>query len=201
MANKRGKKWKQWQISFSWAPKITADGDCSHEIKRHLFLGRKAMRNIWQTQHVKKQRHHFAAKVHLVKAMVFFSSHVWMWELDHKESWCFRIVVLEKTLESPLDYKEIQPVHPKGNQLWIFTGRTDAEAPILWPLVVKSRLIVKDPDAEKHWGKAEKREIKDEMIGWHHQHNGLEFEQIPGDSERQVSLACCSPWGHKESDT
>ena len=140
-------------------------------------------------------------KLCIVKSHGFSSSHVWMWELDHEEgwgpgpkNWCFWTVVLEKTLQSPLDCKEIQPVHPKGNQLWIFTGRTDAEAPILWPPDVKSQLIVKDPDAEKHWGQEGKRAIKDEMIGWHHQHDGLEFEQIPGDSERQVSLACCSSW-------
>ena len=117
--------------------KIIADGDCSHEIKRWLLLGRKAMTN---PDSIKKQRHHFIDKVHIVKAMVFSSSHVWMWELNHKEdrapkNWCIQIEVLKKTLESPLDCKEIQPVHPKGNQPWIFMGRTDAEAeaPILWP--------------------------------------------------------------------
>ena len=123
-------------------------------------------------------------------------------KLDHKEGRAlknrfFWTVVLEKTLESPLDCKEIKPVNPKGNQSWIFIGRTDAEAetPILWPPHAKSWLIGKDPDARKDWGQEEK------MIGWHHQLNGHELEQTPGDSERQGSLACCSPWGHKESDT
>ena len=115
-----------------------------------------------------------------------------MWELDHKEgrkpkNWCLCIVVLEKTLESPLDYKEIQPVHPKGNQSWIFIGRTDAEAetPILWPPDAKSRLIEKDPDAGKDWRQKEKGVTEDEMVGWHHQLNGHEFEQILGDSGGQ----------------
>ena len=143
-------------------------------------------------------------KVHLVKATVFSSSHVCMWELDHKEgwvpkNWCFRPVALEKTLESYLDGKEIKSLNPKGNQLWIFIERTDAEAetPILWPPVVKSWLIWKDPDAGKDWGQEEKGTTEDEMVGWHHQ----EFEQAPGVSDGQEGLACCSPWGCKESDT
>ena len=134
--------------------KITADGDCSHEIKRRLLLGRKAMTNLDSI--LKSKDLTLPTKVRLVKAMVFPSSHVWMWELDYKESWapknwCFWTVVLEKTLESPLACKEIQPVHPKGNQSWIFTGRTDAEAeaPTLWPPDVKNRLTGKDPDAGK----------------------------------------------------
>ena len=110
--------------------KIIADGDCSHEIKRHLLLGRKVMTNL---DSIPKSRHYFARKVCLVKAMVFSSGHVWMWELDCEESWalknwCFWTVVLKKTLESPLDCKETQPVHPKGHQSWVFIGRTDAEA-------------------------------------------------------------------------
>ena len=121
-------------------------------------------------------------KVHLVKAMVFSSGHVWMWELDYKESWavknwCFWTVVLEKTLESPLDYKEIQPVHPKGDQSWIFIGRTDAEAetPLLWPPDAKNWLIWKDPDAGRDWGQ-EKGTTENEMVGWHHQLKRHEFE-------------------------
>ena len=128
-----------------------------------------------------------------------------MWELDHKESWvpknwCFWTVVLEKTLESPLDWKEIKPVNPKGNQLWIFIGRTDAEAetPILWPPDEKNWLTEKDPDGGKDW-RQEKGMIEDEMVGWHHQLNGHEFEQTPGVRDGQGSLACCSPWGWKES--
>ena len=109
---------------------------------------------------------------------------------------------LEKTLESPLDSKEIKPVHPKGNQPWIFIGRTDAEAeaPIPWPPDAKSWLIGKDSDAEKNWRQEEKGVTEDEMVGWHHWLNGHEFQQAPGDGEGQGSLACCSPWGHKESD-
>ena len=109
-------------------------------------------------------------------------------------------MVLEKTLESPLDCKEIQPVHPKGNQPWIFIGRTDAEAPILWPPDAKSQLIVKAPDAGKDWGQEEKGTTEDEMVGWHHWLNGRESEQILRDSEGRGNLACCSPWGRKESD-
>ena len=136
--------------------KITADGDCSHEIKRHLLLGRKVVTNLASI--LKSRDVTLPTKVHLVKAMVFSSSHVWIWELDYKESWvpqnwCFWTVVLEKTLESPLDCKEIQPIHPKGDQSWVFIGRTDVEAetPILWPPDVKSWLIGKDPDAGKDW--------------------------------------------------
>ena len=144
-------------------------------------------------------------KVHLVKAMVF--PVVWMWELDCEESWvlknwCFWTVVLEKTLESPLDCKEIQPVHPKGDQSWIFIGRTDVEAetPILWPPDAKSWLIGKDPDAGRDWGQEEKGTTEDEMAGWHHQLNGREIEWTPGVGDGQGGLACCNSWGHKESD-
>ena len=136
----------------------------------------------------------------------FSSSHVWMWELDHKRGWgtkncCFWIMVLKKTLESPLDCKKIKPVNPKGNQPWIFTGKTDAEAPILWLPDAKSQLTGKDPDAGKDWGQEEKGTTEDEMVGWLHQLNGHEFEQTPGDREGRGSLACCSPWSCKESDT
>ena len=115
------------------------------------------------------------------------------------KNWGFWTVVLEKILESPLDCKEIQPVNPKGNQPWIFIGRTDAEAEalILWPPYVKSQFIGKDPDAVKDWGQEEKGTTEDEMVGWHHQLNGHEFEQAPGDGEGQGSLAGCSLWGHK----
>ena len=144
-------------------------------------------------------------KVCLVKAMVF---PVVMWELDHKESWewknwCFWTVVLEKTLESPLDYREIKQVNPKGNQSWIFFGRTDAEAEalILWPPYVKNWLIGKDPDARKDWRQEEKGMTEDEMVGWHHWVNGHEFEQALGVGDGQGGLACYSPWGSKELDT
>ena len=130
-----------------------------------------------------------------------------MWELDCEEgwapkNWCFWTVVLEKTLESLLDSKETKKVNLKGNQPWMFTGRTDAEteAPILWPPDAKSQLIGKDPDAGKDWRQDRKGMIEDEMVGWHHWLNGQEFDLAPGDSEGQGSLACCSPWGHKELD-
>ena len=128
-----------------------------------------------------------------------------MWELDYKESWvlknwCFQIVVLGKTLESPLDCKEIQPVNPKGNQSWIFIGSTDAEALKLWPVDAKSWLIGKDPDAGKDWRQEEKGTTEDEMVGWHHWPNGHEFEQALWTGE-QGSLVCCSPWDLKESAT
>ena len=144
----------------------------------------------------------------IVKTAGFSSNHVQMWELDHKEgwtlkNWCFWTVVLEKALESPLDCKEIQPVNPKENQPWIYTGRTDAkaDAPIFWPPDAKSLLIGKDPDAGKDWGQEEKGMTEDEMVGWHHWLNGHEFEQALGDSEGQGSMACCSSQGRKESDT
>ena len=137
----------------------------------------------------------------------FSSGRVWMWELDYKESWapknwCFWTVVLEKTLKHPLDSKEIQRVHPKGNQSWIFIGRTDAEAetPILWPPDVKKWLIGKDSDAGKDWRQKEKGTTENETVEWHHQLNGHEFEQAPGVGDGQGSLVCCSSCGHKESD-
>ena len=128
-----------------------------------------------------------------------------MWQLDHKESWapknwCFWIL-LEKTLESPLDCKEIQPVNPKGNQSWIFTGRTDAEALILWPPDAKNWLTGKDPGAGKDWRQEEKEMAEDEMVEWHHQHHWCESEQAPGVGDGEGSQACWSPWGCKESDT
>ena len=139
---------------------------------------------------------------------VFSTSHVWMWELNHKESWvpknwCFWLVVLEKTLESSLNCKEIQLVNPKGNQSWIFIGRTDdeAEAPILWPPNAKNWIIGKDPYVRKDWRQGEKWMTEDEMIGWHYQLNGHDFELAPGVGDGQGSLVCCSPWGWKESDT
>ena len=159
---------------------ITEDGDCYHEIKRCLLFGRRAMTNL--------------------------DSHIQMWDV-HKEdwaskNWCFPSVVLEKTLESPLDCKEIKPVHPKGNQPWIFFGRTDAkaEALILWPPDVKSWLTGKDPEARKEWRQEKKWATEDDMVGWHHWLNGHEFEQAPGDSKGQVSLVCYCSWGCKELD-
>ena len=138
----------------------------------------------------------------------FSGSHVWLWALDHKESWapknwCFWTAVLEKTLESALDCKEIKPVRLKVNQSWIFIGRTDAEAetPILWPPDAKNWLIGKDPNAGKDWRREEKGTTEDEMVGWHHQFDGHEFEQALGVGDGQGSLVYCSLWGGKESDT
>ena len=131
-----------------------------------------------------------------------------MWELDCKEgwvlkNWSFQIVMLEKTLKSPLDRKEIKSVNSKGNQPWIFVERTDAEAeaPILWPPDMKRWLIGKDPDAGKDWGQEENGVTEDEMVGWNHRLNRHEFEQTLGDNEGQGSLVCCSLWGWKESGT
>ena len=159
-------------------------------------------------QHIKKQRHYFANKDLPSQSYGFSSSHVWMWELDYKESWAlkywwFWTVVLEKTLESPLDCKEIQLVHPKGNQFLIFIGRTDteAEAPIIWPPGEKNWLIRKDHDAGKDWRQEEKGTTEDKMVGWHHLFNGHELEQALGVGDGQGGLTCCSPWHHKESDT
>ena len=203
-----------WQIDeetmetvtdFFVGSKITADHDCSHEIKRRLLFGRKADQHRQQN---KKQRGYFVNKGLSSPNYGSSSSHVWMWELDHKEdwgpkNWCFWTVMLEKTLVSPLDCKEIKPVNPKGNQSWIFIGRTDseAEAPILWPPHAKSWLIGKDPDDGKDWRQEEKGMTEDEMVGWHHQLNGHEFQQALGDGKGQEGLACCSPWGRKQSDT
>ena len=154
--------------------KITVDGDCSHKIKRCLLLGRKATTN--QASMLKSRDITLLTKVWTVKAMFFSSSHAQMWELDHKEewepkNWCFWGVVPQKTLESPLDSKEINPVKPKGNQPWIINGMTDAKAPILWSPDPKSQLIRKD------WGQKEKGATEDETVGWSHQLNGQEFEQ------------------------
>ena len=162
--------------------KITAGGDCSHEIKRCLLLGRKTTTNLDSV--LKSRDVTLPTKVHLVKAMVFpVVRYQQMWELDHKEgwvpkNWCFWTMVLEKTFESPLDCKEIKPINTKINQSWIFIGRTDAEAetPILWPPHAKYWLIGKDSDAGREWGQEEKGTTEDEMAGWHHRLDGHEFE-------------------------
>ena len=174
--------------------KVTGDGDCSQEIKRCLLLGRKAMTNLDSI--LKSRDIILPTKVPSSQSYGFSSSHVWMWELDCEESWapmnwCFWTVMLEKTLESPLDCKGIQPVHLKGNQSWIFIGRTDVEAetPILWPPDAKHWLIWKDPDAEKDRTQEEKGTTENEMVGWHHQLSGHEFEWCPWVGDGQGSLA------------
>ena len=169
------------RLHFWGVSKIIADGDCSHEIKRCLLLARKAI--TYLDIMLKKQRHYFADKGPCSQNFDFSSSNVWMWELDYKEGWalknlCFWTLVLEKTLESPLNCKGIKPVNPKGNESWILIGKTDAEAeaPILWPPDAKNWLIGKAPDAGKDWRQEEKRMTEDEMIWWHHRLNGHWFE-------------------------
>ena len=172
-------RWGNSGRLFWGGSKIIADGDCSHEIETYLLLGRKVMTNI---DSMLKSRHYFVNKGSSCQSYSFSSSHVWIWELDHKESWvpkiwCFWTVVLEKTLESPLDCKEIQPVHPKGNQSWIFFGRTDAEAenPTLWPPDVKNDSFEKTLMLGNGEGRR-RRGWQDEVVGWHHRLNGREFE-------------------------
>ena len=199
-----GKQLKQKLTLFWGGSKITADGDCSHKIKRHLLLGRKVMTNL-DSKHIKKQRHYFVNKGPSSQGCGFSSGHVRMWKLDCKESWmpknwCFWTVVLEKTLDIPLDCKEIQPVHPKGNQSWVFIGRTDVEAEtsILWPADAKSWLIWKHSVAGKDWGWKEKGTTEDEMVGCHHRLNGHGSGWTPGAGDRQGGLACWGSWGRKE---
>ena len=195
---------KQWETLFSWTPKSLCTVTTTRKL-RCLLLEKKSYDKPRQC--IKKQRHYFAKKDQYSQSYGFSSCHVWIWELDYKEgwapqNWCLWAVVLEKTLESPLDSKEIKPVNPKGNQPWIFIGRTDAEAegPILWPPCVKSVLTRNDPDSWKDW-RQEKGMTEDEMVGWHCQHNEHEFEQALGVGDGQGSLVCCSLWGRKESDT
>ena len=177
--------------------KITVNGDCSHEIKRRLLLGRKAMRNL---DSVLKSRHYLPTRVCLVKAMVFpvvmYGCESWtIKKCWMPKNWCFWAVVLE-TLESPLDCKEIKPINPKGNQSWISLGRTDAEAetPILWTPDAKSWLIKKDPDGGKDWGQEEKGTTEDETVGWHHRLNGHEFEQAQENGEGQEAWPAAAHW-------
>ena len=169
MTNRWGKSGSSDRFSFFLGTKITENGDCSRKIKRLLLLWKENYEK--PRQHIKKQRHHMANKGPSSQSYGFSSSHVLMWDLDHKEGWApknwhLQTVVLEKTLESPLDCKEIKPVNPKGNQPWIFIGRTGAkaEASILWPPDAKSHLIGKDPDAGKDWRQNEKRATEDEMV-------------------------------------
>ena len=176
-----GKQWKQWLTLFFWAPKSL----------QMVTAAMKLKDTPWKEsydqprQHIKKQKHYFVNKGTSRQGYGFSNGHVWMWELDYKESWapknwCFWTVVLETNLESPLDCKEIQPVHPKWDQSWVFIGRTDVEAetPIFWPPDVKSWLIWKDPDAGKYLGQEEKGTTEDEMVGWHHRLNGHELDKL-----------------------
>ena len=158
-------------------------------------------------QHIEKQRHYFANKGPSSQGYGFSRGHVCMWELDYEESWvlknwCFWTVLLEKTLESPLDCKEIQPVHSKGDQPWVFFGRDDAKAEtlVLCPPHAKSWLVEKDPDAGRDWGQEERGTTEDEMAGWHHWLDGHESEWTPGVGDGQGGLACCDSWDRKELD-
>ena len=168
----------------------------------------------WQQTENWMKIQHIIIKFPKIKDKTFFfnlpnsSGHVWVWELDCEESWVlknwfFWTVALEKTLQSPLDCKEIQPVYPKGDQSWVFIGRTDAEAetPILWPPHAKSWLIGKDSDAGRDWGQEEKGMTEDEMAGWHHWLDGHKSGWTLGVGDGQGGLACCNLWDHKESDT
>ena len=201
-----GKQWKQCQTFILGGSKINADGDCSHEIKRRLLLGRKVMTNLDSI--LKSRDITLPTKVCLIKVMVFpvvmYGCESWtVKKAEHRRiNWCFWTVVVEKTLESPLDCKEGQPVHSKGDQFWVFFGRNDAKAetPILWPAHAKSWLIGKDPDAGRDWGQEEKGTTEDEIAGWHHRLDGHEFEWTLAVGDGQGGLACCDSWGHKESD-
>ena len=190
-----------WQIDagtvadYFLGSKITADDDCNHQIKRHWLLGRKAMINLDSV--LKRRDITLRTEVCIVKAMVFpvvmHGCESWTTKkAEHQGIDAFKLCVLVKILESPLDSKEIKSVNPKGNQSWIFNGRTNAEALILWPPDEKSQLTGKDPGAGKDWGQAKKGVTEDEMVGWHHWFNGHEFEQTPGDDEGQGNLLCYS---------
>ena len=210
------RKWACRQVvSDSWSPKTQP---CLPATQKNKVIGKVVSRKAEEEKNPHDLSNTSAAftlcqvcsadKGPSSQSCGFSTSHVRMWDLDCKESWaqknwCFGTVVLEKTLQSPLNCKEIKPVNPKGNQPWIFIGRTNAEAetPILWPPDVKNWLTGKDPDAGKDWRQEEKGTTEDEMIGWHHQLDGHEFEQAPRVCNRQGSLLCCSPWGRKKSDS
>ena len=198
-------RWGNSDRLYFGGSKITADGDCSHEIKRRLLFGRKVMTNLDSL--LKSRDITLPTKVHLVKAMVFpvvmYGCEIWTKrKLSIEELLLLNCGVVEDSWEY-LGLQGNQPVHPKGNQSLIFTGRTDAEAetPILWPPDAKSWLIWKDPNAGKDWRQEEKGMTEDEVVGWHHWLKGHEFEQALGVGNEQGGLACCSPWGLKESDT
>jgi len=202
MVNRWGNNGNSDRLFFGGS-KTIADGDCSHEIKRHLLLGRKAMTNLDSIS--KSKDIILPTKVHMVQAMVFpvvmYGCEHWIikkaerWRTDAFELWCWRRLLR-------LSWTPRRSVNPKGNQSWIFIGRTDAEAEasILWPPDVKNWLLGKDPDAGKDGRQEEKGTTEDEMFGWCHRLNGCEFEQAEGVGDGQGSLASCSPWGRKESD-
>ena len=183
--------------------KITADGDCSREIRWCLLLGRKMMTNLDSV--LIRRNITLLTKVHISQAYGLPSVYITLWELDCKEgralkNWCLWTMVLEKTPESHLDSKDIKPVNLKGDEPWIFTGRTDAEAeaPVFWSSNVNSWHIRQISDVGKNWGQKEKNMTEDEIVGQHHWCNGHELGQSPGDGEGQGGLTCCSPWGRKQ---
>ena len=199
-----GKQGRHWETFFSWAPKSLQMVPAAMKLKKKK---KKATAAPWKKcyhqprQHIKMQRHYFANKGLSSQNYGFSSSHVWMWESDHKESWvlkywCFWILVLEEPLECPLHCKEIKPVNPKRDQSWIFIGRTDADAevPILWPPDGKDWLIWKDADAGKDWGQEERGMTEDEVIGWHHQLDGHEFEKALGVGDGQGFHGVAESW-------
>ena len=202
-----GKQWKQWQTLFWGRFKITADHNCSHEIKRRLLLGRKVMTNLDSI--FKNRDITLPTKVHLVKATVFpvvmYGCEIWTLKkaerqrIDAFELWCWRRLC--SVGETPLDCKESKPVNLQGKQSWIFIGKTDVEAetPILWPPDVKSWLTGKDCDAGKDWRREEKGTTEGEMAGWYHWLNGHESEWTPRVGDGQGGQVCCDSWGHKES--
>ena len=180
-----GKQWKQCQTVFCWAPESLQMVIAAMKLKKTLTPWKESYDQ--PREHIEKQRHSFANKGPSSQGYGFSSSHVWMWELDCDEgwapkNWCCWTVGLEKTLETPLDCKEIQPVHSEGDQPWDFFGRTGAKVftPVLWPPHAKGWLIGKDSDAGKDWGQEEKGMTEDEMAGWHHWLDGGEFEWNPG---------------------
>ena len=204
MANRWGNSGNSVRLNFFWAPK---------SLKMVIAAMKLKEVTTWKEscdqprQHIEKQRNYYVNKGPSSQGYGFSSGHAWMWEFDYKESWdlknwWFWTMVLEKTLEHPLDCKEIQAVHPKGNQSWMFTGSTDTEAetPIFWPPDAKSWLNWKDPDAGKDWGQEEKGMIEDEIFGWHHWLNGHEFVWTPWVGNRQGVLTSCGSWANKELD-
>ena len=209
MANRRGDSGNSVRLYF-WGSKITADGDCNHQIKRRLLLGRKVMTNLDSI--LKSRDITLPTKVHLVKAMVFpvvmyGCKHWTVKKAEHRkidafELWCWRRP-LRVPWSVPQDLSPLGWTGPKGDQSWVFIGKTDAEAetPVLWPPHGKSWLIGKYPDAGRDWGQEEKGMTENEVVGWHHWLDGHEFEQTPGVGDGQGGLACCNSWGRKESDT
>ena len=204
MANRRGKGGSSDRFSLLGLQKSLWMVTAAMKSEDKSFLAGKRWKNL---DCVEKQRHYSADKCLYSQGHSLPSGHVWLWELDCKEgrtpkNWCLQTMVLEKTSESPLDRKKIKPVNLRGDQPWIFTGRTDAEAeaPIFWSSEVNRRLIGKVPDAGKDWGRKEKKASEDEMDRRHHWCNEHELGQTLLDGKGQGGLACCSPWGHKELD-